>query len=345
MELLEKYFAELIQCVDASYLVIGIILVFLSVPDTADYAPYRKAKYFLASAFFVMFINLYLWLEIFSSQDWEALNSIIACMDISLFFLTCICFAYSFASLLDSQYINKKRMLKDFGYWILTVSFSWITLLEPFAPYAYYLYIVSTLIFGSIVVRYMFHFQFIYRKKREQLDNYFSDDNMQRFMFWTKKSLFFLCLLGIVISFINYRSYYGTLNLASMVNEEIEYYSNQEPETSKLENYENLFGARLQQWVDDKKYLSSQLTIDSLASEMGTNKVYLSRYINGKHAVNFSTWITTLRIKEAQAYMLAHPGATLEEVAYHVGFSSASYFSRVFSRIVKTSPTIWRSNI
>ena len=57
MELLEKYFAELIQCVDASYLVIGIILVFLSVPDTADYAPYRKAKYFLASAFFVMFIK------------------------------------------------------------------------------------------------------------------------------------------------------------------------------------------------------------------------------------------------------------------------------------------------
>ena len=37
MELLENYFAELIQCVDACYLVIGIILVFLRVPDTADY--------------------------------------------------------------------------------------------------------------------------------------------------------------------------------------------------------------------------------------------------------------------------------------------------------------------
>lgn len=114
MELLEKYFAELIQCIDASYLVIGIILVFLSVPDTADYAPYRKAKYFLASAFFVMFIDLYLWLEIFSSQDWEVLNSINACMDISLFFLTGICFAYSFASLLDSQYINKKEDIEGF---------------------------------------------------------------------------------------------------------------------------------------------------------------------------------------------------------------------------------------
>lgn len=33
MELLENYFAELIQCVGTSYLVIGIILVFLRVPE------------------------------------------------------------------------------------------------------------------------------------------------------------------------------------------------------------------------------------------------------------------------------------------------------------------------
>ena len=42
-------------------------------------------------------------------------------------------------------------MLKDFGCWILTVSFSWISLWEPLVPYAYCLYIVSTLIFCSIV--------------------------------------------------------------------------------------------------------------------------------------------------------------------------------------------------
>ena len=190
----------------------------------------------------------------------------------------------------------------------------------------------------------MFHFQFIYRKKREQLDNYFSDDNMQRFMLWTKKSLFFLCLLGvfayltlffgiyfnyayqvyivsvnlyIVISFINYRPYYGTLNLASVMNDEIDNYSSQKQETSMLENYENLFGARLQQWVDDKKYLSSQLTIDSLASEMGTNKVYLSRYINGKHAVNF----------QYLGYHLAHQGGTglyVGSSRCHIGRSSLS---------------------
>ena len=136
MELLEKYFAELIQCIDASYLVIGIILVFLSVPDTADYAPYRKAKYFLASAFFVMFIDLYLWLEIFSSQDWEVLNSINACMDISLFFLTGICFAYSFASLLDSQYINKSGFWRLCGVWKLRFTFGGFPILTHFAHLA-----------------------------------------------------------------------------------------------------------------------------------------------------------------------------------------------------------------
>lgn len=74
------------------------------------------------------------------------------------------------------------------------------------------------------------------------------------------RNLFQLCLPGVYRQcqslyrhlFINYRPYYGTLNLASVMNDEIENDSSQEPETSKLENYENLFGARLQQWVDDR---------------------------------------------------------------------------------------------
>lgn len=143
-----------------------------------------------------MFINLYLWLEIFSSQDWEALNSIIACMDISLFSWH----VYALLIRLPPCWIRNISIKEDAeGFRVLDIDgFLFLDYpLEPFAPYAYCLYIVSTLIFCSIVVRYMFHFQFIYRKKREQLDNYFSDDNMQRFMFWTKKSLFFLCLLGV----------------------------------------------------------------------------------------------------------------------------------------------------
>lgn len=74
---------------------------------------------------------------------------------------------------------------------------------------------------------------------------------------------------------------------------------------------------------------------------MGTNKLYMSRYINRKYEVNFSTLITRLRLSEAKEYMLAHPNVKQEE-ALHSGFSSSSYFSKVFSREEGITPVLWR---
>lgn len=103
-----------------------------------------------------------------------------------------------------------------------------------------------------------------------------------------------------------------------------------------------IFGEKLARWMEEKKYLSAQLTIDDLATEMGTNKLYMSRYINRKYEVNFSTLITRLRLSEAKEYMLAHPNVKQEEVALHSGFSSSSYFSKVFSREEGITPVLWR---
>ena len=71
----------------------------------------------------------------------------------------------------------------------------------------------------------------------------------------------------------------------------------------------------------------------------------MSRYINGKYHVNFSSWITDLRIAEAKEYMRLHPNVKQEEVAFHSGFSSSSYFSKVFSRMEGMTPAAWRREI
>lgn len=68
----------------------------------------------------------------------------------------------------------------------------------------------------------------------------------------------------------------------------------------------------------------------------------MSRYINRKHGDNFSTWITKLRLEEAKSYMRENPNVKQEEVAFHSGFSSSSYFSRVFSRFESMTPAAWR---
>ena len=61
-----------------------------------------------------------------------------------------------------------------------------------------------------------------------------------------------------------------------------------------------------------------------------------------------SGFFNTLDLQETELrqhtreYMLAHPNVKQEEVALHSGFSSSSYFSKVFSREEGITPVLWR---
>lgn len=94
---------------------------------------------------------------------------------------------------------------------------------------------------------------------------------------------------------------YGKLNSAEVTDRERIETDTEKLKSSKTDNYEQLFGEQVKRWIAEKRFLAPQLTIDDLAAEMGTNKLYMSRYINRKHGTNFSTWITKLRLEEAKA--------------------------------------------
>ena len=98
-------------------------------------------------------------------------------------------------------------------------------------------------------------------------------------------------------------------------------------------------------WVEDKRFLGTQLNVEELAAELGTTKVALSFYINNRYGVNFSAWMASLRIEEAKRMMAADPNMRLEDIAMAVGFSSLSYFSKVFSQREGVPPTRWRKEV
>ena len=50
-----------------------------------------------------------------------------------------------------------------------------------------------------------------------------------------------------------------------------------------------------------------------------------------------------MRIDEAKCLMEKEPDEGLEWVALQTGFSSLSYFSKVFSQVVGVSPKKWRA--
>ena len=94
--------------------------------------------------------------------------------------------------------------------------------------------------------------------------------------------------------------------------------------------------------MEEKKlYLNPKLTIVDIAVVLGTNKTYLSDYLNNTLKVTFHDYVNQFRIKEACMIinnMDANDKLTMVEVATKSGFNSISSFNRYFSKIEGISP-------
>lgn len=368
---LEGFFPFVIEYASAFYFAICIILWSMTVSKKEEYLPFRKARSCIATSYLVMGVNLLVWL-FFTNRgmdSWEVLNPYVKFSDFIFFYIGTVFFSYGFTFLIDPHYFSKAKKLRDtLIFWSAILE---ITLSVQFDEYAFSVCftILAFVTFVTHMSLFVFRFYRLYDLRRKELENYFPED-MQPFIFWLKKSIFLLNIMfvlgcmtlifGIVFnylcqvyiisvnfyiacSFINYSSLYGKLLHANVTEEDRENAAREEQKIAMdMEAYEKQFGQKLARWMEEKKFLDSQVTIDDLATEMGTNKLYMSRYINRKYKVNFSSLVTRLRLSEAKEYMLQNPYLKQEEVALHSGFSSSSYFSKVFSREEGITPVLWR---
>lgn len=217
-----------------------------------------------------------------------------------------------------------------------------------------------------------FLFRKQYKLNGEMLDNYFSND-MHYFVRWTSRSITLLIIswvFAVVTLFTNvyvnlvFQAYMVTLNFYIAINftnfctkygdiaraylpagEEPEDIIIKPKETDSQTIEVQTLEHRINTWMEAKEYVGSQFTIDELATKLGTNKGYLSFFINEHFGTNFSVWVSGLRINEAKQLMTANPERKMEDIAYTVGFSSPSYFSKVFASHEGMSPTVWRREV
>jgi AraC-like DNA-binding protein len=94
---------------------------------------------------------------------------------------------------------------------------------------------------------------------------------------------------------------------------------------------------------EEKLYLDPDLTLDSIATKLQINRVYLSKAINST-GKNFSTFINELRIKEAVKILSddSSRNLSIDQIAFDTGFNDRSSFYRVFKKIIGLSPTDFR---
>lgn len=107
---------------------------------------------------------------------------------------------------------------------------------------------------------------------------------------------------------------------------------------------QNEFVEKLEHLLNNENiYLRCGLTLNDLAEACGTNRSYLSRYINTCLNTTFYDYINSLRINRRAVPLLRdNNNFTIDYIAKSSGFSNCSTFRRAFMKFVGDTPDNFR---
>lgn len=98
----------------------------------------------------------------------------------------------------------------------------------------------------------------------------------------------------------------------------------------------------LEQWmISAKPYTNPDFRLQDIYQVLPKNRTYLSKILNDVYGCSFYHWVNRYRLEEAKRILTEHPDSKICDVALDCGFSSATVFSRAFSRDTGMSPREW----
>lgn len=352
----------------------GLYLLFGKTIKTENLKNYLKARILLGSAFMFYAVMYYLqWRFNLRDNDWHVATA----LNLASYYIFAMLLGISFTILLNKNYITKKRLKYGIVKCIIYVGYIFVIFLIPSQLITEIGLLIGVLFFMIDVGWSIIKLLKAYNKALSNMSNYFSDD-MESNINWFKNSLYFIIFVGMTapiitftnkflvtiqsvlilcayiylfISFVNYAVTCQVMNIA--LNTERDGSDNNTDNiasgsciwsnSSKDNNdkYKQI-GEALDGWVSNKGFITKGITIDQLTQLIGTNRTYLSFYINSTFGNSFREWITILRIEEAKRLMLEQPTMKITKVSEQVGFLTDSHFVRQFSAREKISPAKWR---
>jgi YesN/AraC family two-component response regulator len=215
-------------------------------------------------------------------------------------------------------------------------------------------------------VRYSLRF---YKEKKETLrkmDNFFSSDTNSKKLRWITQTFIALMAMGVIamlscimpkVFMIPFSALYfvfyfflGMKHLNYIYHfHEYEIVFNTQTESNLSDTpptYHSLTWEQLEKaitnWENKRYFTESGLTIEQVATQLNTNRTYVSNYVNQVKQQSFKEWINQLRIEEAKRLLLEKPGMHVGEIGMLVGLPDKSNFGRLFSRSTGVSPQTWR---
>lgn len=102
---------------------------------------------------------------------------------------------------------------------------------------------------------------------------------------------------------------------------------------SKFMNFDEIF----QKLEEEKFYLDTEVNIDWISSRLGTNRHYVSDYLNRVKHVTFYEYVNTLRLIHAER-LLKEGNEKMADIAFICGFNSDHTFRRLFKERYGCTP-------
>ena len=336
----------------------------------------RKAHFWMASACMLICADIALCkLVVTDREDMFLVESISLCIS----YLVSKMIAFGFSPAFDKHYLRPKNVLLNFlrvflcSLLLIAVVFAdvpnnaRVALLTLASAW----YVIDT----TYVIVYVY---FSCKVKRKAFDTYYSDD-YDRYIVWTPLVFTVIQVFGIGWTVILYapvlvHSLYALLGAAIWMyiyvcyDRHMVYFrfrpSSKEPElleeeeiaiedvtyplstleempTSEMKDRYAFFVEALSNWIEQKGYLQAELTIEDLARQLGSNRTYLSTFINSHYGVPFRQWIASLRIAEAKK-MLRDTNLREQDIAEAIGFATVQSFIRNFTQMEHISPSAYR---
>jgi AraC-like DNA-binding protein len=114
---------------------------------------------------------------------------------------------------------------------------------------------------------------------------------------------------------------------------------------SSYEDYkaDEEYVGRVVKFMDEEKpYLKSNITLDTLSEMLDVPARELTALLNGHFKMNYYEFINNYRIKEAKEILRANKEQTISDVFLAVGFNSKSVFNTFFKKDTGMTPSEFR---
>lgn len=89
-------------------------------------------------------------------------------------------------------------------------------------------------------------------------------------------------------------------------------------------------------------HLGDDLSVSRIAQECALSRSHFSRAFKQTTGVAPHTWLLQMRVERAKALLLATPLTGLSRIAQECGFADQPHFTRVFTRLIGVTPSVWR---